>query len=75
MGMTPASSDVIPWDQAIEAANFPRPITRVISTGRRNTAVTPLCRISNSSVLLHRLWVTGEEYQAIGYGQSTQEAA
>jgi transposase len=27
------------------------------------------------SVLLHRLWVTGEEYQAIGYGQSTQEAA
>ena len=27
------------------------------------------------SVLLHRLWVTGEEYQAIGYGQSAQEAA
>ena len=27
------------------------------------------------SVLLHRLWVTGEEYQAIGYGQPTQEAA
>jgi transposase len=27
------------------------------------------------SVLLHRLWVTGEEYQAIGYGQSTKEAA
>ena len=27
------------------------------------------------SVLLHRLWVTGEEYQAIGYGRSAQEAA
>jgi transposase len=27
------------------------------------------------SVLLHRLWVTGEEYQEIGYGQSAQEAA
>jgi hypothetical protein len=27
------------------------------------------------SVLLHRLWVTGEEYQAIGYGKSAQEAA
>ncbi len=27
------------------------------------------------AVLLHRLWVTGEEYQAIGYGQSTREAA
>ena len=27
------------------------------------------------SVLLHRLWVTGEEYQSIGYAQSTQEAA
>jgi transposase len=27
------------------------------------------------SVLLHRLWVTGEEYQSLGYGQSTQEAA
>jgi hypothetical protein len=27
------------------------------------------------AVLLHRLWVTGEEYQAIGYGQSAQEAA
>ena len=27
------------------------------------------------SVLLHRLWVTGEEYQAIGYGLSKKEAA
>ncbi len=27
------------------------------------------------SVLLHRLWVTGEEYQEIGYGQSAQKAA
>ncbi len=27
------------------------------------------------SVLLHRLWVTGEVYQEIGYGQPAQEAA
>ena len=27
------------------------------------------------SVLLHRLWVTGEEYQAIGYGSLKKEAA
>ncbi len=27
------------------------------------------------AVLLHRLWVTGEEYQAVGYGEQTQEAA
>jgi transposase len=27
------------------------------------------------AVLLHRLCVTGEEYQEIGYGQSAQEAA
>ena len=27
------------------------------------------------SVVLHRLWVTGEAYQAIGYGRSEQQAA
>lgn len=27
------------------------------------------------AVLLHRLWVTGEEYQELGYGVATQEAA
>ena len=27
------------------------------------------------AVLLHRLWVTGEEYQAVGYGEQAQEAA
>ena len=27
------------------------------------------------AVLLHRLWTTGEEYQAVGYGKQTQEAA
>jgi transposase len=26
-------------------------------------------------VLLHRLWVTGEEYQPLGYGVTAQEAA
>ena len=27
------------------------------------------------SVLLHRLWITGEEYEALGYGQPEREAA
>jgi transposase len=27
------------------------------------------------AVLLHRLWITGESYQAIGYGRSDQQAA
>jgi transposase len=27
------------------------------------------------AVLLHRLWITGEAYQAIGYGRSDQQAA
>jgi transposase len=27
------------------------------------------------AVLLHRLWITGEEYEAIGYGRSDQQAA
>ena len=27
------------------------------------------------SVLLHRLWITGEEYQAVGYARKEERAA
>jgi hypothetical protein len=27
------------------------------------------------AVLLHRLWITGEEYQAVGYGAAGKRAA
>lgn len=42
------------------------------SAGKKRAVVAVARKLS---VLLHRLWVTGEAYQAIGYGQPTQEAA
>ena len=34
-----------------------------------------VCGHRKLAVLLHRLWVTGEDYQALGYGRSEDEQA
>ena len=62
-----------PFGPDTELRRFGQKLAERGGKAAKKRAVVAVAR--KLSVLLHRLWVTGEEYQAIGYGQSAQEAA
>jgi hypothetical protein len=62
-----------PFGPDTELRRFGQKLAERGGKAAKKRAVVAVAR--KLSVLLHRLWVTGEEYQAIGYGQSTQEVA
>lgn len=49
---------------------------RIAKDGGKNAKKRAIIAVARKlAVLLHRLWTTGEEYQALGYGQTQQAAA